>query len=113
MLGFNRFNATCGQQVLSILCQIRAVEVQRRHCFPCTPFLHNAVVNIPTILLWVYDQGKLKEIDIPSLYYFEETQKAFWLFAFLFVTRKPLARRVVQKKPNGEDVDKKTPFAIE
>ncbi len=28
----------------------------------------------------------------------------------LFVSRKPLARRVVQEKPNGEDVDKKTPL---
>ena len=30
----------------------------------------------------------------------------------LFVYRKPLARRVVQKKPYGDDVDKKTPFAL-
>ena len=29
------------------------------------------------------------------------------------VFRKPLARRVVQKKPGGDDVDRKTPFAIE
>lgn len=31
----------------------------------------------------------------------------------LIVFRKPLARRVVQKKPGGDDVDRKTPFAIE
>ena len=29
------------------------------------------------------------------------------------VFRKPLAGRVVQKKPGGDDVDRKTPFAIE
>jgi hypothetical protein len=33
--------------------------------------------------------------------------------AALFVCRKPLARRVVQKKPYGDDVDEKTPFALE
>ena len=29
------------------------------------------------------------------------------------VCRKPLARRVVQRKPSGDDVDEKTPFALE
>ncbi len=29
----------------------------------------------------------------------------------LFVSRKPLARRVVQKKANADDVDRETPFA--
>ncbi|MBQ7114480.1 MAG: hypothetical protein IJO10_09620 [Clostridia bacterium] len=29
-----------------------------------------------------------------------------------FVYRKPLAGRVVQKKPIGDDVDRKTPFVL-
>ena len=32
--------------------------------------------------------------------------------AALFVTRKPLARRVVQKKAEADDEDKKTPFVV-
>jgi len=31
--------------------------------------------------------------------------------SLIFVWRKPLARRVVQKKAYADDVDKKTPFA--
>ena len=33
-------------------------------------------------------------------------------WAFFLYIRKPLAGRVVQKKPNGDGVDKKTPFAL-
>ena len=29
----------------------------------------------------------------------------------IFVSRKPLARRVVRKKPSGDDEERKTPFA--
>ena len=32
--------------------------------------------------------------------------------SFLY-NRKPLARRVVQKKPTGDDEDKKTPFVVQ
>ena len=30
----------------------------------------------------------------------------------LFVYRKPLARRVAQKKPYGNDVERRTPFGV-
>lgn len=36
-----------------------------------------------------------------------------FLAAIFVVARKPLARRVVQKKPCGDNVDRKTPFALE
>ena len=33
-------------------------------------------------------------------------------FGFIFVLRKPLARRVVQKKASADDENKKTPFVV-
>ena len=43
--------------------------------------------------------------------YLHQNKKDIRKDVLFIVSRKPLARRVVQKKPYGDDVDRKTPFA--